>query len=117
MSTAPKTLTEFLNRYDPHGKRTITEITPERDADGNSPFIVVRHGRFAAVLALMPFDDHLCIDVFAFTDGEDATTGIFGMSNGQRWRFPVTGTTSHGWNSVHTVALLIGEQNSTRNEG
>lgn len=109
-----KTLTEFLATYDPHGGRTITEITPERDQNGSSPFIIVRHGRFTAVLALMPFDDHLCIDVFPFVDGNDATAGVFGLSAGHQWQLPDTGTTSHGKPSAHTIAVLIGEQSTNQ---
>lgn len=114
MSTAkPETLTGFLTRYDPDGTRVVADITPERDADGNSPFVIVRHGRFAAVLALMPFSgdgEHLCIDVHPFADGKDATAGVFGMTAGRQWRLPGTGTTSHGWPSAHLVAVLIGRQ-------
>lgn len=111
MSTSREmTLAGFLARYDPDGTRVAAEITPERDKDGSSPFIIVRHGRFAAVLCLMPFEDHLCIDIHPFTDGQDATAGAFGMSDGRRVSFPVTGTTSHGWHSAHLVTVLVGEQ-------
>jgi len=110
----PRTLDEFLALYDPDSTRVVADITPARDADGNSPFIIVRHGRFTAVLALMPFTGegaHLCIDTFSFVDGKDATAGVFGMSNGQRSALlPSLGTKSHGWYSAHTVAVLFGEQ-------
>ena len=109
------TLDEFLARFDPDGTRVAADITPERDADGNSPFVIVRHGEFAAVLCLMPFDGkggHLCIDVHPFVSGQDATASAFGMSAGRRVCFPAvtTGTTSHGWPSAHLVSVLIGEQ-------
>lgn len=111
------TLEEFLTRYDPDGTRVITDVTPERDADGNSPFVIIRHGRFAAILCLMPFDGedaHLCIDVHPFADDRDATAGAFGMSDGTRVCFPAvtTGTTSHGWPSAHLVSVLVGKQES-----
>ena len=71
-----KNLADFLATYDPDGTRVKARIRAERDKDGNSPFIVVEHGSFTAVLTLMPFDGdkaHLCIDVHPFVDGEDAT--------------------------------------------
>jgi hypothetical protein len=118
MATMPaQTLKEFLARYDPDGTRTVADITPVRDKDGSSPFVIVRHGRFAAVLSLIPFDGdgaHLCIDVHPFADGRDATAGVFGMSRGYRSTLqPSLGTTSHGWASAHLVAVLIGEQGTT----
>jgi hypothetical protein len=112
----PKTLTEFLTAADPDGTRVVADIEAVRDGDGNSPLVIVRHGRFAAVLALMPFsnaDAHLCIDVHAFADGEQATAGAFGMTTGRRHELPATGTTSRGWNSASLVAVLIGEQSIT----
>jgi len=110
MSTiSAQTIDQFLAM---HGTRVVADITAERDADGNSPLVVVRHGRFAAVLALMPFSDntHLCIDVYPFADGTEATAGVFGMSDGQRWCLPAHGPTSHGWPSAHLIAVLVGEQ-------
>lgn len=103
----------FMAAFDPDGTRVIADITPVRDADGNSPFVVVRHGRFAAVLCLMPFsgdDGHLCIDVHPFADGQDATAAPFGMTDGRRVQFPPTGKTSHGWPATHGVSVLIGKQ-------
>lgn len=110
-------LTEFMRRADPDGSRVTADIEVQRDADGNSPFVVVRYGKFTAVLALMPFDDkgefagHLCIDVHPFVDEQDATAAVFGMSNGCKWWLQTTsGTTSHGAPSAHGISVLIGEQ-------
>jgi hypothetical protein len=111
-----KTLSEFLATYDPDGTRVVADVEAIRDNDGNSPFIIVRHGRFAAVLALMPFtgeDAHLCIDVHPFADGEQATASIFGMSNGYQADLVIndaTRTTSFRRPSANLVAVLIGEQ-------
>lgn len=115
---ATPTLAEFLARYAPDGQRVAADITAERDADSNSPLVIVRHGRFAAVLALMPFNGnsvgdgaHLCIDVHPFVDGLDATAGVFGMTEGRKVTFPdETGQHSHGWPSAHGISVLIGEQ-------
>jgi hypothetical protein len=109
----PKTLSEFLATYDPDGTRVIADITPVRDDDGNSPFVIVRHGKFTAILALMPFSGdkaHLCIDVHAFVNDMEATGSVFGMDEGRRYTLPATGTTSHGWDSAGLIAVLIGEQ-------
>lgn len=105
-----KSLAEFRATYDPDGSRTIADIEVKRDADGNSPFIIVHYGEFTAVLSLMPMDDHLCIDVHSFVAGADATAGAFGMSDGRRVSFPSTGTKSHGWPSANLVAVLLGAQ-------
>jgi hypothetical protein len=108
---AHQTLAGFMAAYDPDGSRVKAEITARRNAAGDSPFIVVRHGEFTAVLALMPFDDHLCIDVHSFTGGQDAAAGVFGMTEGCRVSFPdVTGVRSHGWAAAGTVSVIVGEQ-------
>ena len=115
---AHETLAGFLSAYDPDGTRVIADITTERDDDGNSPFVIVRHGEFTAVLALMPFTasagdpgSHLCIDIHPFVNGLDAAAGVFGMTEGSRVRFPeVTGLHSHGWPAARLVSVLIGRQ-------
>jgi hypothetical protein len=110
---AEPTFDAFMARYDPDGTRVIADIDVQRDADDNSPFIVVRHGGFTAVIVPMPFDGagaHLCIDVHPFADGQDASAGVFGITAGRQWCFPPTGQTSHGWPSTHGVSVLIGEQ-------
>ena len=110
----PMTLREFLAEHDPDGTRTKADIEAVRDSYGNSPLVIVRHGRFAAVLALMPSDGkgaHLDIDVHPFVNGLKATAGVFGMTRGRRHQgLPVTGTASAGFNSANLVAVLIGEQ-------
>lgn len=54
---------------------------------------------------------HLDIDVHPFVNDMKATAGVFGMTRDRpRAAFPVTGTTSHKWNSSNLVAVLIGEQ-------
>ena len=115
-----KTLAEFLAAYDPDGTRVVADITPVRDSDGNSPFVIVRHGRFTAALSLMPFSgdrEHLCIDVHAFVSSMGATAGVFGMTEGRRHELPATGTTSHGWPSANLVAVLVGKQAVTAEKG
>lgn len=81
--------------------------------------LCVKYGKYEARISLMPLTDHLCIDVYAYVDGERATAGVFGMSEGVRRELPnrnpeakhqAPRTTSHGWNSDHTIAVLIGEQ-------
>jgi hypothetical protein len=108
------TLREFLAEHDPDGTRTKADIEAVRDSYGNSPLVIVRYGRFAAVLALIPVDGEgarLCIDVHPFVNDLKATAGVFGMTRGRpQAAFPVTGTTSHTWNSSNLVAVLIGEQ-------
>jgi hypothetical protein len=112
---AKATFGEFMATYDPDGTRVAFFIEPRRDPDGNSPFIVVRHGEFTAVLALMPMGDHLCIDVHPFVSGQDAAAGVFGMTDGRRYTgFGETGETSHGWPATRGVSVLVGEQAAVR---
>lgn len=93
----------------------LLDVTPERDGGGNSPWVIVRHGRYALALCLMPMNDHLCVDAHAFVDGEAARTGVFGMDRGNRWVLgeahsePLPGL-SHCWPAAGLVALLVGEQ-------
>ena len=104
-------LDEFLSAHDPDGKRVIADVDAVRDGDGNSQFIIVRHGKYAMVLNPLPFNDHLCLDVHPFIEGEgEATAGVFGMSKGGRESLPATGTTSHGWASARLIAVLLGNQ-------
>lgn len=105
-----KNLDEFMAAYDPEGRRVIFETAASRDREGNSPFIVIHSGRYVMVLSPMIFDDHLCLDVHPFLDGQDATAGVYGMTQGKRFTFPDTGSTSHGWASANLIAVLLGEQ-------
>jgi hypothetical protein len=108
-----KTLAEFMAVYDPDGTRTIATVDIERDKDGNSPFIVVRHGDYTMVLNPAGFDGdgaHLCLDVYSFARGERAVSGMFGMTGGHCWTLHDTGMTSHGWSAANLAVVLVGEQ-------
>jgi hypothetical protein len=107
--TRSKPLEELLEQARAEGHQVI-EIDATRDSEGRAPWLVVRHGEHAAVIRPLTFDDHLCVDVDAFADGEPATAGAFGMTGGHRVAFPWTGHTSHGWNSAGQVSVLIGGQ-------
>ena len=103
-----KNLPEFLAQYNGDGSHPVTEINV--DQNDPSPFIVIRHGDYAVIVNPMGLGDHLCVDVHSFVNGDDATAGVFGMSKGQRWELPQTGTTSHKWNSANLIAVLVGKQ-------
>jgi len=100
----------FMARFDPDGSRTVADITPVGDANGDSPFVVVRHGEFTAVIALIPLGDHLCIDVHPFVSGQDAAAGVFAIAGGHRIELPPTGRTSHGFPAVGIASVVIGKQ-------
>jgi hypothetical protein len=104
-----KNLTEFLAEYNGDGSHPVTEINVE---GGNepSPFIIIRHGDKTVIVNPLGLGDHLSVDIHSFVAGEDATAGVFGMSNGKRWALPETGTTSHKWNSANLIAVLVGDQ-------
>jgi hypothetical protein len=101
------TLDGFLDCYT--GDREVMEFDLDLAPD-KSPFIVIRYGEHVMVLNPMALSDHLCLDVHPFHKGRDATAGVFGMSNGARYTFEKTGTTSHKWPSTGLVAVLLGEQ-------
>jgi len=118
-----KNLSDFLAEYngatatDPMGdSHPTTVIDVPHEKDGSSPFIVVRHGDYTVVINPLGLGDHLSVDIHSFVKGEDATAGVFAMSNGRRWTLgdspkeSVTGTKSHGWPSAGLVAVLVGEQ-------
>lgn len=109
-----KNLAEFLATYAEGTDRvildTIVEPTDEQ-AGRYSPFIVLRDQLgHVAVVNPMALDGHLCIDIHSFKDGDDATAGVFGMSDGARFVLEHSGTTSHGWPSADLVACIIGAQ-------
>jgi hypothetical protein len=109
-----KNLDEFLAFYNGHGEHPVTEIDLPGTYTGknDSPFIIVRSGPYTMIINPMSFDDHLSVDHHSFVNGEDATAGAFGFSEHHRKvQFADTGTTSHGWPSAGTIAVLLGEQN------
>ena len=80
----------FINDYasgDAAG-RIVAEIdvTPgaELGPGEYSPFVVIRYGRWAAVVNPQGLSNYLDIDVHAFVDGEDGAIGAMGMNVGQR---------------------------------
>jgi hypothetical protein len=82
--------------------------------------VIVRFNGKTAMLHLLGIasgapDEHLCIDVHAFVDGNQARVGVFGMEAGRRHdAFADTAPgTSHGWPATRMVAVLIGRQNDT----
>jgi hypothetical protein len=111
-----KTLDELLEQARAEGHRVI-EVDATRAYEGGlSPFIVIRAGDRAALVNPLAFDDHLCVDVNAYDHGQEVTAGAFGMTEGNRVAFPLTGDTSHGWNSTAMVAVLIGDQGTAAEE-
>lgn len=108
-----ETLAEFLALADPDRTRVVADIEAVRDANGDSPLIIVRTpgGKYAAVLAVMDLG-YLDIDVHPFMDGASATASVFAMSQGRDALIPAapTGTTSVKRPSAPLVAVLIGEQ-------
>lgn len=103
-----KNLADFLAEYNGDGSHPVTEINVEQGDP--SPFIIVRHGDKTVIINPLGLGDHLSVDIHSFVAGEDATAGVFGMSDGKRWALPETGTTSHKWNSAGLIAVLVGEQ-------
>jgi hypothetical protein len=103
------TLTEFMTAF---GTRRVIEIDTTRDAAGNSPWIVIRSGQFAAVLVPQDLDgEYLDIDVHPFVNGLGATASVFAMSGGRDVPgLAKTGTTSYRRPSAQLVAVIIGEQ-------
>lgn len=110
MPKTERTLEDFVAHYGGL-KQKIVEIDLDDYDMSNPVFIVVRCGRYAAVLNPMNATDHLDVDVHPFVDGRQARAGAFGMDDG--FRYPMgtgTGVTSHGWPAAALVAVLIGEQ-------
>ena len=110
-----KNLNEFLAEYNDDNSHPVTVIDVA-GKDEPSPFIIIRHGDFTVIVNPLGLGDHLSVDVHSFVKGEDATAGVFAMSDGRRWTLgdsskeSVTGTKSHGWPSANLVAVLVGEQ-------
>jgi len=108
-TTQPQTLTEFLKKY--QGSRHVFTIDLDNDFT-ETPFVVVKHGSYVAVINPSPQTDHLSIDVHPFVDEKDARAGAFGMEDGFRIAFPddqVKGFSNH-WPAARLIAVLVGEQ-------
>ena len=106
------TLQEWLAKYDPKGTRTTEVTVQEQRTEGyESPFLLIRHGKYVLIVNPIGLSDHLSVDCHPFVDDQKSTAGAFGMLNGQRVAFPDDlGVRSHGWNSAGLVAVLVGEQ-------
>lgn len=104
------TLAEFLHDYksDQNGEHPVTVIDVVKGDP--SHFVVINYGDYSVLVNPIACSDHLSVDVHSFVNGERATGGVFGMTNGRRFTLPETGTTSHGWESASLVAVLVGEQ-------
>lgn len=108
----PKTPDEFLAYYNPDGSHPVIEVDTSTKS-GTSPFIVVRHGKYAVVINPLALEDHLSVDVHPFAGGTGAASAAaFGMTEGRRVQFPEDETPlrSHGWPAAGLVAVLVGEQ-------
>lgn len=121
---------EFFERYVDPTRRNVVEIDmAEQRAklsageDPLSPMIIIKDGPRTMILNPMamrrsssvvndPLNvDYLDLDIHSFIDGQDATAGGFGMSNGARFpMFPDSPTSSQGWQSASLVVVLLGEQ-------
>jgi hypothetical protein len=106
-----ETFDEFMARYNPGGTHPVTEITAPLSAERNtSPFVIVRAGRYTAIVNPLPFEEYLDIDVHSFADGRKAAAGVLGMTQGRRVALQPTGLTSAGAPAAGLVIVLIGEQ-------
>jgi hypothetical protein len=91
----------------------------EHPADERA-WVRVDCGAYTALLCCMVVDGkdgpYLDIDVHPFVDGDHATAGVFGMSEGFRANLNTstwpTRTTSQGWDSANLLAILVGAQAS-----
>ena len=104
-------LTEYRNRHNPDGSHPVTEVTlPPGTSFYRTPWILLRAGAHTVLIAPVLLDDHLSVDVTAFSGDELVTAGIFGMTPGRRFSLEETGRTSHGHPSAHAITILVGEQ-------
>lgn len=106
---AKETFEEFAQVYLPADVQTI-EVPGDAEA---WPVVVVKHGKYTAVVQFMGLGSHLCIDVHPFVDGKAARAGVFGMEEGRRieaFADAASGGTSRQLPATRLVAVLIGEQ-------
>lgn len=103
------TITEYLDKYNPGGVRPVTELQAERSLSG-SPFIVIRHGKYAVLIDPLVFDDHLSIDITPFIDEQPAIASAFGMTLGRQWELEETGKTSFGRPAANVITVIVSEQ-------
>lgn len=113
--TNAQTFEDFMGMYQVNDAQ-VFDIGPEA-AEWTA--VVVKAGNKVAVVQFMnvsaddPQAQHLCIDVHAFVDGEQAGASVFGMEVGRRVEgFPRGSTrkTSHGMPATPLVSVLVGAQ-------
>jgi hypothetical protein len=102
----------FRRAFLPDKHTTVIDV-PENLLE--RPSVVVRYGRYTAVLDLMPQDDHLCIDVHPFVDGAAGRAAAFGMERGRRIELAahLCPATMLGQPAVSLVSVLVGDQSPT----
>lgn len=115
---AAKTFDEFVGTYFT-GEELIFDVGPVAE---QWPHLVVKAGDKTAVIQLMnvaadrPDEQHLCIDVHSFVDGQAARSSVFGMEVGRRlegFSDHDSAGTSHGMPGASLTAVLIGKQTDT----
>lgn len=75
----------FMADYVNHPNVKVIEVdVPRLSNESETTFIVLRYGRWTAVVSPMGLDKYLDVDVHAFVDGEDGALGVMGMNIGRR---------------------------------
>jgi hypothetical protein len=98
----------FTRAFLPDELTTTIELA---EGQMDRPNIVVKYGACTVVLNLMPQDRHLCIDAFAFVNGERDRAGVFGMENGRRIELAEhkCEATVYGWPATRLVSIIASE--------
>jgi len=89
----PESIEKFLQTYNPDGRHPVYEIEIDPDTEEavkTCPFIIIRHGRFAAVIGAMGLKGQLDLDVFPYIDGKPGKGTAFGMTAGAREDIPLS---------------------------
>jgi hypothetical protein len=103
-----KLLEDFLNEHTP-----VYELGATAEQWQTVAF---RFGTFVMVVQAMRVNDHLCLDVLSFVDGQPARSSVFGMDNGRRFA-GFSGDApgrSQGMPATALVAVLLGRQHQWR---
>jgi hypothetical protein len=99
----------FRRAFLPDKHTTVIDV-PENLLE--RPSVVVRYGKYTAVLDLMPQDGQLCIDVHPFIGGEAGRAGVFGMEQGRQVELAthLCPATVSGHPAVSVVSVLVSDQ-------
>lgn len=98
----------YARAFLPPEHTAVIELGPDHLT---RPSLVVKYGKYTAVIDLLPQTDHLCIDVHPFIDGEASHAGVIGMERGRQIELAahLCEATVYGRPAVRLVSIVLAD--------